>query len=101
MARLAVELFAPLLKSCNRWKRLNASRTALPILADSHGCLHGRLSFSTLEKRKAMERKPYDGMEIEVVRFDAEDVILTSGDDSGPGCDNVQPTVCESVGDAG
>ncbi len=39
-----------------------------------------------------MEKKEYNGMELEIVRFDAEDVILTSG---GVTCGVVDDWECE------
>ena len=40
-----------------------------------------------------MEKKRYEELELEVVRFDAEDVVATSGsDDCNPyGCSRVDP----------
>ena len=44
-----------------------------------------------------MEKKKYEGMELEVVEFDAEDVILTSGENID--CDNFANGDCHPHGD--
>ncbi len=51
-----------------------------------------------------MEKKEYAGLEMEVVRFDAEDVILTSGvspclqvGDNGETCSGVVCTLVEEL----
>ena len=48
-----------------------------------------------------MEKKKYEELNLEVVRFDAEDVVATSGDVPGPiyicqvvGCSGYEPYVC-------